>query len=121
MSENDIQTLIDRSVKAGKESQKKDSLTKIIIGVSISVLSVAIITFFTSFYGVANGVKNVTSEYIEFKKDTEEDIESLEKSIDEVEKDVANNSDVNFQQEGAIQYLKGKSERGIAVNKEKHD
>ena len=114
MSDKEFQSYIDKAVEKGRTLGRQSTLNKIVIGVDVSVVSVAIITFFTSFYGVKGGVKQVTNEFIEFKTDTKEDIKEMKKNISE-------NSNVNFRQEAKISYLEGKSERSGKDDKEKKD
>lgn len=105
MSDKEIQSIIDRSIAAGKTAQKKSTLNKITVGVAISVISISVITFFSSFYGVRKAVDKIGGEFVNFKNDTE-------KEIVEMKKDINTNWNTNFTQAGQIKYLEGKSDRG---------
>ena len=132
MSEKEIQSLIDRSVQAGKEEQRKSMMKKITVGVAISILSVSIITFFSSFYGVTKAVDEIDSQIITFKDNTEKELKTINKKVEEIEdkcdemtefkqttqtkisemeKDINFNHNTNFTQEGKIHTLEGKMTR----------
>lgn len=119
MSEKEIQSIIDKTIEASKKQQGSILIRKIFIGVTITVLSTAIITFFSSFFGVKRGVKNVTTEFVEFKDDTEKELIEIDKEFTEVNEELGKQSDRDFNHEGRISKLEGLSERGGKRKEEK--
>ena len=111
MSELELTQIINKAVEAGKTSQRKSMLSKIFIGIIITVFSTSVITFFTSFYGVKKAVVVTTINFNELSKEFKEFKYEVNSKIDDLEIDINSNSLINTEQTGQIKYIEGKLDK----------